>query len=1036
MKVLTAIFSILTKRSCKRILYFILSVSMLTCLVPGAVFAEEPANEPAEETVYEFGGDMVITENQYDPGKLKRAVLPCQIAYNVCDGETVTNEVTDPAYLSAILDENQVVYVEMWKLCEELDLKCIGDGFGYTIEPFDYYMHKTLYFPDNSKGFSYSMYSSSVTFSDAPGLLKVDDEYYVPVDLVLTLMDCEAVPMRESEQDDWCLVMSRPSMSVYDILWELNGNLEVYDFNYSEDFGFSEEELNSNMDLAETIRTAYDLISLDPAALADWLPVITPGYIPSFGEDLIPTSHQDYEGMQDFLTMILQADEKELLAMQEKNSPVFGHLFDIITNGLDITSTDEIAELTASLANIDSTIITYTPLNGKWYSASVEMTKRLAHLNALQTGLQVVQGVTLVVKTVLDVSESVRVFSSRDAIAQTAVGAFLENLNEKMDIIHQGGDYIPYVAVDDNLLQALNKQYNGLISNTKKWAVGESLLDNLGSILGDLAGFFSLKISILMSGYKIGADLVNYVSDGAVDAGKSMATSYYGLLYESDAEQYFWQKLNAIPADYVQEDITAVLYAAYNFLKAAYITRNLALDGCKYYGGFEEVKQQSDTLNSRIADMMAVLANATEEGHSYGASTEVAVKWVQGIADNKFYQICIPLARWYYTWVRDNQVPEEGLARDRSSAVSHDYFENSMSSFTGLCSAAVCDMDNDTWPEMITVSGEQNSYPYDYVLRAYGIDHETFEVLPWDETRTTAYIESNFNQGSMSVHIQSSEGIPYIITYCDMENFDAMTWSYINKSVYRLDNHQIIDVTTDTENLGGTSGVSLFRNDNPDTMLCRFHVGWDLAEPEDYTNLALRLEDVAEADEYDITAVDIETYYDDNAINADPVSLLADDIQAVHGSCTHDSTTDDGILMNARYLAENGCTVQIVTDMASGQIRSVTISDNKLYGPDEFLWEKDAFLSSEASDVMKQMYQTVLSSKALAISEDDRTLLANVTLQADVFTDRDQNVFYGTFQENYAGCSVLFQRAVYVVGAERCDSMVTIEIPAEGAAGD
>ena len=408
---------------------------------------------------------------------------------------------------------------------------------------------------------------------------------------------------------------------------------------------------------------------------------------------------------------------------------------------------------------------------------------------------------------------------------------------------------------------------------------------------------------------------------------------------------------------------------------------------------------------------------------------------MQGINENKFYQVCIPLARWYYTWLRDYQVPEEGLARNRSSAVQHDYFESSMSSFTGLCSAVVCDMDNDTWPEMITVSGEQNSNPYDYVLRAYGIDHETFDISLWDEARTTAYIESNFNQGTMSVHIQSSEGVPYIITHCDMENFDAMTWSYVNKSVYRLEDHKIIDVTTDTENLGGTSGVSLFRKDNPDTMLCRLTVGWDSAEPEDYTNMALCLDDVAEADEYDITAVDIESYYDDNAIDADPVSLLVDDIQAVVGPCTHDSTTDDGILMTSRYLADNGCTVQIVTDMASGRIRSVTISDNKLYGLDEFLWAKDEFLSNEASDVMKLMYQTVLASKALAISDDDRALLADVTLQADVFTDRDQNVFYGTRQEIFAGCSVIFQRAVYIVGAERCDSMVTIEVPAEAEAG-
>ena len=83
---------------------------------------------------------------------------------------------------------------------------------------------------------------------------------------------------------------------------------------------------------------------------------------------------------------------------------------------------------------------------------------------------------------------------------------------------------------------------------------------------------------------------------------------------------------------------------------------------------------------------------------------------------------------------------------------------------------------------------------------------------------------------------------------------------------------------------------------------------------------------------------------------------------------------------------------------------------------------------------MKQMYQTVLASKALGISDDDRALLADVTLQADVFTDRDQIIFYGTRQENFAGCSVIFQRAVYIVGAERCDSMVTIEVPAEAGA--
>ena len=1027
MKVLSALFSRKTKRTRQRILYLVLSASMLTCLVPGTV--------SAGETVYEFGGDMVITENQYDPGQLERAILPYKVAYNEWKDDAVQHKVTDLAYLPAIRDEKNVVYVELWKLCEELDLICTGDYSGYTIKPADFYMHKKLYFPYDSGGFSYSMFKKSVTLSNAPGLLRINKEEYVPAELVLFLMDCEYLFLPESaeEEAEWCLVISKPCMSVYDVLTELTDNIEVYDFKYSEDFGITNEELAKNMNQAEIMSAAYDLIGFKSAAMAD-------AFANSL--DLLPfydapdTTWKDYEWMQDILTLVMQADEEELKAVQEKNSPVFWHLFDATTNGVDAAATDTISYLYSNLNNIFYNTKAYIPAHGKWQQVPLELRKAetVQYLEKMKTGLTALQVVALAANTCLDISEAIRVFSSRDETSQTAVGAFLDHLYEIQNEPDQDSDDFSYIAADEKLLEALNRQYNGLIINTKRWAVGESLSDNLGSIIGSTLEIFSLEMSIIMGGYRIGADVVNYISGGAVDAGKAMATSYFGLLYEADARSYFEQELREIPQSYKQEDVTATLYAAYNYLKSAYVTRNLGLEGCKFYTGYEKVKQQSDAVNKRIATMLAILADAAGEGQGYGAVAEDAAMWVQELETNEFYQICQPLSKWFYAWLQNGRVPEEGVAADGGSAFENDHFRSALSDYSGLRSAVVCDMDNDTWPEMITVSGEQNSYLYGYVLRVYGIDHDTLEVSLWDEAETDAYIESNYNEGSMSAHIQSSEGVPYTITYSNMENHDAMTWSYIHKSVYRLEDRQLKDVTTDTEKLGGTSGVSLFRADNADTMLCEMYVEWDFAESEDYTKLAEYLEDPSASEYYDITAIDLEKYYDENVFDADPLSLLVDDIQAVVGPCTNDSTTDDGISMTSRYLAENGCTVQIVTDMESGQIHSVMISDEKLYGLDEFLWAKDEFLSNEASDVMKLMYQTVLSSKALAISDEDRAMLDSFSLQADEFTDRDQNVFYGTHHEDFSGCSATFQRVVYVVGAESCDSMVTIEVPVADAA--
>ena len=76
----------------------------------------------------------------------------------------------------------------------------------------------------------------------------------------------------------------------------------------------------------------------------------------------------------------------------------------------------------------------------------------------------------------------------------------------------------------------------------------------------------------------------------------------------------------------------------------------------------------------------------------------------------------------------------------------------------------------------------------------------------------------------------------------------------------------------------------------------------------------------------------------------------------------------------------------------------------------------------------------MISDEKLYGLNEDRALLDSFLLQADEFTDRDQNVFYGTHHEDFSGCSATFQRVVYVVGAESCDSMVTIEVPAADAA--
>jgi len=102
------------------------------------------------------------------------------------------------------------------------------------------------------------------------------------------------------------------------------------------------------------------------------------------------------------------------------------------------------------------------------------------------------------------------------------------------------------------------------------------------------------------------------------------------------------------------------------------------------------------------------------------------------------------------------------------------------------------------------------------------------------------------------------------------------------------------------------------------------------------------------------------------------------------------------------------------------------ISDEKLYDLDEFL-------RNEASDMMKLMYQTVPASEALVLSDENRAMLDSFLLQADEFTDRDQKMFYGTHHEDFSGCSATFQRVVYVVGAESCDSTVTIDIQPKSA---
>lgn len=336
----------------------------------------------------------------------------------------------------------------------------------------------------------------------------------------------------------------------------------------------------------------------------------------------------------------------------------------------------------------------------------------------------------------------------------------------------------------------------------------------------------------------------------------------------------------------------------------------------------------------------------------------------------------------YYEYLRDQVVPWIRLVDDQPHSVASEALLPAlMGSDSGLVSAAVCDLNGDGFMEMLTVTAASDG-THNYRLNLYGTPDTTGKIELLDSAEDVFRIESFYDEGRLSVHIQESELTKYII--CDMDLFDQET-EYRQSRIYRVDGNHFTDLTDFDGFVRGNSGVSLHKLHQKATALFFFRLDYDSFITEERNHLKEYLDNPNLAQAYIPKIMDLQRYITDQDLNREPVDGLVEEIEK--GVCPILHIRTDQLIGHRTgycYSTETGCSLTIVTNDSG--IEYVQINDEGLFEEDFWSGETWDYLRSAPTQAMRDLYACVIRSPRLNLTAEERAALVNDPLTGEIYT--------------------------------------------------
>ncbi len=390
----------------------------------------------------------------------------------------------------------------------------------------------------------------------------------------------------------------------------------------------------------------------------------------------------------------------------------------------------------------------------------------------------------------------------------------------------------------------------------------------------------------------------------------------------------------------------------------------------------------------------------------------------------------------FYQYLRDQVVPQVGLVSGEAVPMPPYKLAETMASRAGgLISAVVCDLDGDGKNELLTVTGGKSARKnalYAWQLNLYGRSPETGEISFLSRVEDALYLETDTNSGSMSVHIQASEGTVYILCDASVTNFTSSAWDYTLHHIYRVDADQIADLTAFESQLRGNTGVSLHRADDESTLLCSASLRWEEGRITDHTRLADGLSLPEGAAAYTPQVLNLADYAESRGVEKSRVDQLVQDLESGVCQVVHLSTADAGNgCTEYVYHTDLNCVITVGARNEDGALMYVQISDAKLYDRSFYLKKISAYLESDMSDALKSLLSCMLRSSALNLTAEEADWISGAELIGTERSDWDRIVFYNRKEETIGGVTLTVEKSVNTAGAGGNSSTVRLTLIAE-----
>jgi hypothetical protein len=520
-------------------------------------------------------------------------------------------------YLTFMLKDNNV-YV----LATELALR-----LGYTIlvqdecvviynDSSDVLPYGITVFLYNSTAVGHSIFSQMIDDYEAPfPSIKNGDDAWIPFEFSLMILGSSVSII------DNVLCIDIPEKSIVDVFYTVMKNRERYNFDWTDDFGYSDSDMGKIGSASHVINVFDGILKFDGDS---WLQLFQ-----AFAND---TSAYESKYGEDIALLLCTESDKELVAETKKikklKDPLssdgkIGKMLSQYSNLLDTDATAWANTCEAILNEVQDGNSAWAQYNKAYQALEKALDKQTWFSNTGGTILEVQKGAQSALPfldaalTVLEVVGYGEEFQNQDDFSVSALNTGILNLEESSitsDAMQSSMlNYTEYLQTNA-IAYSTKRYFDENIDSWAKKALG------ITELLGSQANIELLAWSLISS-------FIPRLSD-SLNAADKFELALYSTAFSMDMFICYQGLRNEVFSDeknITAENLYTVSQYCYIYLKACYVTREAALASLKgkSYSIQEQIQpliDEQNVINEEIAELLVILknANTTNDGLEYG----------------------------------------------------------------------------------------------------------------------------------------------------------------------------------------------------------------------------------------------------------------------------------------------------------------------------------------------------------------------------------------------------------------------------------